>query len=95
MTRFPDGAGELGEFLSNMLGGTPEPGPPYVHTLTAPEPEYDDDGNEIYVPRPPTYTLTEIPLADLVDPDPVKSLLVEQFGCSFEDATLPVHGVKV
>lgn len=62
-------APSFGQFLHNMLGGPePAPGPPYTHTLVPPEPEYDDAGNEVWQPEPPTYTLTETPLADLVDP---------------------------
>lgn len=32
---WPDSAGE---FVHNMLGGDPAPGPPYVHTIVPPEP---------------------------------------------------------
>jgi hypothetical protein len=50
-----DGAGA---FLKNMLGGPPEPGPPYTHTLAAPEPTgEDEDGNDIYPPPDPSHTL--------------------------------------
>ena len=41
-----------GEFPASMLGGDPEPGPPYTHTLVPPEPiGEDEDGNLIY-PEP-------------------------------------------
>ena len=53
---WPDGAGEI---LHNMLGGSnPQPGPPWTHTIVPPEPEYDDEGNEIWREPDPAHTLT-------------------------------------
>ena len=37
-----------GQFLHNMLGGTPEPGPPYTHTLTGPRPVLARNGKPLY-----------------------------------------------
>ena len=56
---WPDSAGE---FLHNMYGGSePEPGPPYVHTFRPPEPEYDDEGNQIWHEPDPAFTLKVVP----------------------------------
>lgn len=52
---FPDG---IGEVLHAVLGPESEPGPPYVHTLDPPEPEYDEDGNP-YWPLEPSFTITD------------------------------------
>lgn len=51
----------MGEVMHNILGGaSPAPGPPYTHTLVPPEPiGEDEDGNPIYPPPGPAYTLTE------------------------------------
>lgn len=54
----------FGEFLQNLLAPTAESGPPYVHTFVPPEPiGEDEDGNDIYPPPGPAYTLTERLLA--------------------------------
>jgi hypothetical protein len=48
----------LGGFMHSMLGGTPQPGPPYTHTLVPPEPiGEDEDGNDIYPPPGPSFTM--------------------------------------
>ncbi len=61
---WPEAAGEI---LANLLGDPePRPGGPYVHTLKLPEPEYDDEGNEIWRMPDPPYTLVERPVADVV-----------------------------
>lgn len=54
---FPDGAGEI---LHAFVNAEPEPGPPYVHTVTGPEQVQDEDG-EWYVPIVPTHTLITDP----------------------------------
>ena len=56
----------LGEIMHNILGGTPEPGPPYTHTIVPPEPLYwDDFGSPVYPEPGPAMTLTE-PAPDAV-----------------------------
>lgn len=64
-------ASALGQMMHAILGAPdPEPGPPYVHVLVPPEPIGEDkDGNDIYPEPGPAYTVREIPLAELVDPD--------------------------
>lgn len=53
--QFPDGIGWL---LRQLLNPEPQPGPPYVHTFNAPEPDgYDEHGDPIYLLKP-TYTIT-------------------------------------
>lgn len=52
---FPD---SIGEVLHAILNPQPQPGPPYVHTIEPPEPEYDEDGNP-YWPLEPSFTITE------------------------------------
>ena len=60
----PDGFGEM---LSSLLGAPdPRQGPPYVHTFRPPEPEYDDEGNEIWHEPGPAFTLVKRPVADVV-----------------------------
>ena len=49
-----------GEFMTALLGAPEQPGPPYVHTFVPPEPiGQDEDGNDIYPPPGPAWTLTE------------------------------------
>lgn len=49
----------MGQFLCNLLGGTPpHPGPPWTHTITGPEIVYTKRGKVLYIPPPaPAYTL--------------------------------------
>ena len=51
----------LGEVMHNILGGSdPEPGPPYTHTITPPEPLYwDDFGSPVYPEPGPAMTIAE------------------------------------
>ena len=50
----------LGALIGNLLAPPAEPGPPYVHTFTPPEPiGQDEDGNDIYPEPGPAWTLTE------------------------------------
>ena len=49
----PDG---IGEVLHAILNPQPQPGPPYVHTIRPPEPEYDENGDP-YWPLEPSFTL--------------------------------------
>lgn len=61
---------QIGEGILSLFGAAePEPGPPYTHTIRPEPPEYDAEGNELYRPAAPSYTLTERPLAEMVDPD--------------------------
>jgi hypothetical protein len=46
------------DFPHNMLGGTPEPGPPYTHTLTGPRPVLARNGKPLYWPPVRPYTMT-------------------------------------
>jgi hypothetical protein len=57
-----------GAFLQNMLGGTPDPGPPYVHTFKLPQqPVYASSGKLVYrPPAHPAYTMEIRPVADVV-----------------------------
>lgn len=53
---FPDGIGAVLHAILNPQP-QPQPGPPYVHTLEPPEPEYDEGGNP-YWPLEPSFTIT-------------------------------------
>jgi hypothetical protein len=55
---WPDGAGE---FMFSLFGdpAAVADGPPWTHTFRPPEPEYDEEGNEIWREPDPTHTLTE------------------------------------
>ena len=66
--QYPDGPLEAppgwpqaaGGFLQNMLGADGlEPGPPYVHTYWPPEPDHDEDGNEIWPEPGPAITIED------------------------------------
>lgn len=60
----------LGQLMHNLLNPEPPPGPPYTHTIVPPQPiGEDEDGNDIYPEPGPAYTVREIPLTELVDPD--------------------------
>jgi hypothetical protein len=52
-------ADAMGHFLAGLLAPVSEPGPPYTHTLVPPEPEYDDEGNEVWREPDPAFTLTD------------------------------------
>lgn len=48
----------MGAVLGKLFAAEPTPGPPWVHTLEPPEPEYDENGNP-YWPLEPSFTITE------------------------------------
>lgn len=48
----------MGALLGKLFGTEPQPGPPWVHTIEPPEPEYDEDGNP-YWPLEPSFTITD------------------------------------
>lgn len=57
---YPGDMDILGPFLHGFFDPEPDPGPPYVHTFTSPEPiGEDEEGDPIYPPPGPAYTLTE------------------------------------
>lgn len=64
---FPEGP--AGAALYALINAEPEPGPPYTHTFRPPPTEYDEDGEPIWKPMEPTFTITAADVADMIDRD--------------------------
>lgn len=62
----------MGQVLHAFLNPEPEAGPPWVHAIESPPEEYDEDGNLIWQPMEPTFTVTAADAADMPDPGPTK-----------------------